>query len=432
MSGLISHGITLLIVTTVSLVVLLIAYRPKSGVASCLITLGVGAGLSWLTLLFNEYWFFQIVPITLAATSLVCSLRRVAANTARRRIMAVAFAVNLGLVAWWGNIIRELNGHLAQHPVASLVDRLDYEQDVRAITNFEPVRYRWSNSRSADQIAELPITENVDPARIAQLESELYSEAKNTKAIWRHSMLWSLLEAHRGTELQFMMATGFGFQRMPANPYTEWNFALPAPPNLLLVPHKPSSILITDSEVVSPDGVDYQPWHQQTLLNFINPPTLGAVEWSHEYKRPNLSRVVGFQPHAFGSRPEPPATSSDSRTPWRIDALSLVSLLKHRPAAVYVSENLPNMNELAGVPTRPLDEFEAGAIGELSDGEELIVRGNSAHIRMVGSIRAAYQCLECHQVPRGTLLGAFSYRLSRLDNERSGRDNSAAPLIEER
>lgn len=431
MSGLISHGISLLIVTAVSLIVLLIAYRPKSEIATCLITLGIGAGLSWLSLI-AEYWFFQIVPIALAATSLLCSLRRVATNTARRRIMAAAFAVNLGLVTWWGNILRELNRHLAEHPVASLIDRLDYEQDVRGIAHFEPVRYRWSNSRTDDRIAELPIAENVDQARIAQLESELYTKAKNTKAIWGHSVLQSLLQAHRNTELQFMLATDFGFQRMPEYPYTEWNFALPSPPNLQLVPRQPSSILITESEVTSPDGVDYQPWHQQTLLNFINPSTLGAVEWSHEYKRPNLSRVVGFQPHAFGSRPEPPATSSDSRTPWRIDALSLVSLLKHRPAAVYVSENLPNMSEVAGVPTRPLDEFESGVVGELCGGEELIVRGNSASIRMVGSIRAASQCLECHQVRRGTLLGAFSYRLSRLDNERSVRDNSAAPLIEER
>ena len=88
------------------------------------------------------------------------------------------------------------------------------------------------------------------------------------------------------------------------------------------------------------------------------------------------------------------------------------------------------MKQLAGLPTRLLDEFEAGAIDQLRDGEELIVRGNSASLRMVGSIRAAYQCLECHQVPRGTLLGAFSYRLSRLNEERLVDHNLVDPVAE--
>ena len=187
-----------------------------------------------------------------------------------------------------------------------------------------------------------------------------------------------------------------------------------------------------DSPEPSVIGVDYSPWHNTNLVSFVSSSSSSAVDWDGKQQRPDLSRVVGFQPHAFGSHPKPPATSGDDHTPWRIDALSLVSLLKHRPAAVYVSENLPNMNELAGVPTRPLDEFEAGALDKLRGGEELIVRGNSANIRMVGSIRAAFQCLECHQVPRGTLLGAFSYRLSRLDSERSVEDNSADTSIEER
>ena len=71
------------------------------------------------------------------------------------------------------------------------------------------------------------------------------------------------------------------------------------------------------------------------------------------------------------------------------------------------------MQELPNVPVRPLSEFEVGAVKSMRNGEELIVRGGSAHLRMVGALRAGYQCLECHQVPRGTLLGAFTYRLSR-------------------
>jgi hypothetical protein len=32
---------------------------------------------------------------------------------------------------------------------------------------------------------------------------------------------------------------------------------------------------------------------------------------------------------------------------------------------------------------------------------------------MLGSLRAQKQCLECHRVPHGSLLGAFSYELRR-------------------
>ena len=34
-------------------------------------------------------------------------------------------------------------------------------------------------------------------------------------------------------------------------------------------------------------------------------------------------------------------------------------------------------------------------------------------VRMVGAVRATTQCLDCHRVERGALLGAFSYDLWR-------------------
>ena len=78
------------------------------------------------------------------------------------------------------------------------------------------------------------------------------------------------------------------------------------------------------------------------------------------------------------------------------------------------------MKELAAAATRCLDEFESTALEQLESGQELIVQTSSEHIRMVGSIRAAIQCLECHQVRRGTLLGAFTYRLGRSEDDETG------------
>ena len=43
----------------------------------------------------------------------------------------------------------------------------------------------------------------------------------------------------------------------------------------------------------------------------------------------------------------------------------------------------------------------------------LIDGGLLTVIRMLGSVQAASQCIGCHSVKRGTLLGAFSYILLR-------------------
>jgi hypothetical protein len=56
----------------------------------------------------------------------------------------------------------------------------------------------------------------------------------------------------------------------------------------------------------------------------------------------------------------------------------------------------------------------------LSHGEQLVVDEQPGEVRMLGAVRAAKQCLDCHEVPRGELLGAFSYRLYPTD--RAGAD----------
>jgi hypothetical protein len=78
-----------------------------------------------------------------------------------------------------------------------------------------------------------------------------------------------------------------------------------------------------------------------------------------------------------------------------------------------LSDELPNMERLAGVPTRPLNDFEREALHKLRTEEDLVVRFSANTIRMLGSLRAGKTCLECHSVERGELLGAFSYELRR-------------------
>ena len=124
--------------------------------------------------------------------------------------------------------------------------------------------------------------------------------------------------------------------------------------------------------------------------------------------------MTGFQPHAFRKLPEP-VTNSDKTVRWLIDKLELVSLLKHDTPRVYVSANLPRMDDLRqhSAPTRTLDEFETDALARLRAGETLVLKEDHNELRMLGPIVAINQCLECHNVARGDLLGAFTYRLVR-------------------
>lgn len=64
-------------------------------------------------------------------------------------------------------------------------------------------------------------------------------------------------------------------------------------------------------------------------------------------------------------------------------------------------------------PTRELDGFEAAAIRRLLAGEDVATEETLNRIRMVGAVRANVACLECHNVQRGQLLGAFTYELLR-------------------
>jgi hypothetical protein len=43
----------------------------------------------------------------------------------------------------------------------------------------------------------------------------------------------------------------------------------------------------------------------------------------------------------------------------------------------------------------------------------VVTEATTNHIRILGALRASQQCLECHQVRRGDLLGAFSYDIQR-------------------
>lgn len=151
-------------------------------------------------------------------------------------------------------------------------------------------------------------------------------------------------------------------------------------------------------------------FHQNGKQAFLSPPSFGFVK--------SRDQVAGFQSHAFSFAPRidshlgKPRYRKQKET-WAIHRLELVSLLKHDNPAVYVSRNLPRMDKLKTVPTRPLSGFERSGLKRLYEGEDVVTAGELNRIKMIGSLRATKQCQQCHDVKSGTLLGAFSYELLR-------------------
>ena len=149
--------------------------------------------------------------------------------------------------------------------------------------------------------------------------------------------------------------------------------------------------------------------HLGALVDFVNADGFG-------YAR-DREHVAGFLSHRMSSVPALPTEQ------WLTRRVELVSLLKHDEPMVYVSKYLPNMDQLREAPVRPLDAFEQRTLAKLRTGDDVIVESGSDRIRMLGSLRAGKQCLECHSVERGALLGAFSYELIRDPNPPIRRDD---------
>jgi hypothetical protein len=264
------------------------------------------------------------------------------------------------------------------YPMASLASRLGYEDRNHILTP--------------------AVGERSSPAakHLVALETRLEQE---TSRYGRDFRTRSLERLHDGVVEQFIDSPGFGVGRMIARPnpfYLERERQGPEEPIPQLIPSI-QPIDLTPAPVRVASGTDLQTVHDDNTLDFLNPLGFGYIR--------DREHVAGFRPHQFRESPRAPR--------WRrVNRLELVGLLKHEEPVVYLSSNLPRMDELSEAPTRSLDGFEKEALARLQRGEDLMVQEASSQMRMLGSIRAGQQCLRCHQVQRGELLGAFSYQMA--------------------
>jgi hypothetical protein len=257
-------------------------------------------------------------------------------------------------------------------------------------------------SRIPDQKSLSPL----DPDLSILVEEELWAFDRALNNTNDHSRRSWLRKLHSNHVSRFSNAPGFGVGRLrPLGidlDREEHRFPREVPDWI----NSDASVeeLIGSEEWQRPSNTaDYWHLHFISLLDFLNLDRMGYVE--------SRRQVAGFASHQFQDVPKP-------LEPWSLRSLQLVGLLRHETPLVYISERLPQMDKLAGVPTRKLTTFEQSAFEKLQRGESLIAEVAGKRARMLGAIRSVDQCLKCHAGNRGDLLGAFSYS---LDQKTAGK-----------
>lgn len=293
----------------------------------------------------------------------------------------------------------------AKYPFESLDARLAYEQGKAAKPSVLSVEAQ---------------------ERLEQQDKQYEQLRKPQTQAWFNLRRVSLEQLHSNEVEKFVAREGFGLSRMPS-PSPSFleippvpQLALPSaeidPPQgepLARVPHSAAEAVATGSQL--PTGTNLANLHANSESIFLAPDRLGFVK--------DRKHVAGFSSHALSRLPrltDSESWLSEPEEHWAVRRMELVSLLKYDQPQVYVSSELPRMDKLDDAPVRDLGDFEADALAKLQAGEEVVTRASLNRIEMLGALRASKSCLECHNVERGQLLGAFSYSLVRDPLLRAG------------
>ncbi len=239
----------------------------------------------------------------------------------------------------------------------------------------------------------------------------------------------SLRMLHEDEAEKFARRQGFGYSRMPK------------PGASYLPQYDPPQLPLASADIVrsADDQLIALPATRQAAqkLTLRLPSVERLSDYHHAGEEAFLSiasmghvkskdAVAGFAAHAFNRMPklhqfEKRPWYRPQTEQWAVNRLELVSLLKHKEPAVYMSEHLPRMEDLVEAKTRRLHGFENSALKRLQEGEDVVAKSTLNRIEMLGALRASKQCMQCHNVKYGQLLGAFSYVLLRdpqLDPEK--------------
>lgn len=347
--------------------------------ASCV---AVGLGLIILSVAFVCQAFVTLVISTF------CYLAGVSSRSVFRAAVAAGVVVYCGFLVATIPARQRLERLREAYPVTSLASRLAYERDGRSVAG-----------------AMLDVTPVALPK---ELESALSDQERQDRADsleYRNNQLRYL---HTSTADSFVYAAGFGPTRMAA--IHPARIALPEPEPAIPQPgsQQPRQPYPADhdwSPSPEPTIFDLRQMNRRSRADFA-----AAERWGYVKSR---DHTIGFASHGFRVTPKLDRQNRHAAD-WQTVRIELVSLLRQAEPRVYVSKNLPAMDELRNAPTRAADEFELTAVEKLRTEEDVVTRSTTNVIYMLGAIRASDACRQCHHVRRGDLLGAFSYELHRL------------------
>lgn len=328
-----------------------------------------------IMLLFQSVLSFFVVGLIAA-----CGARR--SIVVGATILCALFGMGVNLKFLYDEY-QKILGLRAEFPIVSLADRLAYEP-LRSEQNKSEVALPESTRRRLDSL------ENDSDHPQWSLRQRL------------------LQQVHDDQYLAFVMAEGFGVIRM-IRPNRHWLELREVP--LEPLPSRPQAVepptAIQTPILAVAEQRDFTAsltgQYESDVKSFLDSERIGFVK--------SRQVAAGFESHAMTRSPNQILATELSN--WQISRLDLVSLLKFAEPRVYLSERLPRMEELRNAETRPVDDFERQTLEQLRGGEDIVVDQQLNTIRMVGAVRAAKQCLDCHSVRRGDLLGAFSYLLDR-------------------
>jgi hypothetical protein len=349
---------------------------------------GLGALLGWPCIIFPA---LTLTGVLTALSGILCRITGGGPPLFLKCSLVIVAAshVLIGILSWHG--VQERRALREQFPAESLAQRLSYE-----------------TPRLSSRPPSPPQPEGT-PASKALTDLEDRVEGSS------FLRTYTLKRLHEDSIADFINSPGFGITRrlephkeyieLPeAEPITLTQAAEEPPTPAAPAPATPVPVSSpADALAIVPAAEALREMHQSSLLDFVNAKGFGFIK--------DREQVRGFQAHQFHA--VPPLKSPVETERWRIQSLELVSLLKHEEPVVYLSKHLPRMDELRDAPTRPLISFEKEALAALQKGENLRLETAGNRIHMLGSVRALNQCLACHRVQRGDLLGAFSYTLLR-------------------
>lgn len=320
--------------------------------------------------------------------------------------------------------------------VTVLTERAELRRDFPLVPVGKSLAYEQSLGYDSDVVPALD--ENVR-ARLADLD-HAYEKYNTSEETTRRRVLEDL---HDATRDEFIRGNGFGYIRTPIIAGRKV-VALPDPGVITPVPVTTSPNQSTDSSAAAggyamPAKRSLVGLHDKSRNDFLHPDRFGYIR--------NRDEIAGFVSHRLSRMPGGVVASKhdvwlldhrhvdpmqrdewidpndEHSTQWMVKRLNLVSLLRFKKPMVYLTEHLPRLDLLQEVSIRELDDFERTGLKRLLRKQDLVTLVEPARIRVLGSLRAARICTDCHSVGHGELLGAFSYELvpALSDPVRTGR-----------